>query len=172
MEQSTTYLNVHTRLTEHHQQSTTINHSSIHHPHVSNILLSTEILYYNQHARPLPEIRTGSNVAIQNTSTRRRDIYGVVTVIGPHHPCFIKTASGHVLVRNCHFLRRHVPITSPTIVTEPPHFESLQDRPTVNCLPPFLPTQAAPTTGTSVPLVVPRHSKRPHKKPSRLIEEM
>lgn len=40
--------------------------------------------YYNQHARALPEINVGMNVAIQNTGTKMWDIYGIVTDIGPH----------------------------------------------------------------------------------------
>ena len=129
--------------------------------------------YYNQHARPLPEIIIGSNIAIQNTSMRLWDIHGIVTVIGPHRHYFIKTASGHVLGRNCCYLRHCIPITSPTIVTETPHLESLQKKSsTVNQSPPLPPTQLAPTTGTSVSLEVPWHSKRLHKKPSHLIEEM
>ena len=41
-------------------------------------------LYYNRHARTLPEIHIGSNVAIQDGDTKRWDIYGKVTHIGPH----------------------------------------------------------------------------------------
>ena len=52
--------------------------------------------YYNQHAKPLPEIGSRSKVAGQNTVTRLWDIYGVVTAISPHSHYFVKTASGHV----------------------------------------------------------------------------
>ena len=60
--------------------------------------------YYNQHARVLPEIGVGSNVAIQNSVTKLWDIYGIITAIGPHCRYYIKTASGRVLVRNRRYL--------------------------------------------------------------------
>ena len=65
---------------------------------------------YNQHARELPEIGVGSNVAIQNAVTKLWDIYGIVTAIAPHRRYFVKTTSGHVLVRNHHYLQWRVPI--------------------------------------------------------------
>ena len=41
--------------------------------------------YYNQHAHPLPEITVGTNVAIQNPTTKRWDIlYGTVVAVGPY----------------------------------------------------------------------------------------
>ena len=76
--------------------------------------------HYNQHAYSLPDINIGSNVAIQNPITKRWDIYGVVTEIGPYSCYHIKTASGHVLVRNRHFLRRCVPISPHEYSGEPP----------------------------------------------------
>ena len=39
---------------------------------------------YNSKARPLPEIKIGSRVALQNHEAKRWDIYGTVTDIGPH----------------------------------------------------------------------------------------
>ena len=65
--------------------------------------------HYNCHAHTLPDIHVGSNVAVQDASTKRWDIYGVVTDIGPHRRYFVKTGSGRVLVRNRRFLRRRVP---------------------------------------------------------------
>ena len=65
--------------------------------------------FYNAHARNLPEIRIGSNVAIQDSETKLWDIYGIVTDIGPHRRYYIKTQSGRVLVRNRRFLHRRVP---------------------------------------------------------------
>ena len=100
---------------------------------------------YNQHARGLPEIGVGSNVAIQNTVTKLGDIYGIITAIGPHRRYFVKTASGRVLVRNRRYLRRHVPFASPADAVGPPS--------TVNpsCRPPSPPP--------------PRCSTRPHPRP-------
>ena len=60
--------------------------------------------YYNQHARALPEIHIGSNVAIQNTITKLWDIYGIVTAIGPHRHYYVETFSGHVLLMNLRYL--------------------------------------------------------------------
>ena len=71
--------------------------------------------YYNQHARPLLDIGIGSNVAIQDSSSRLWDIYGIVTAIGPHRCYFVKTASGCILFRNWRFLRRRLPTTPGTI---------------------------------------------------------
>ena len=70
--------------------------------------------FYNLHAHPLPDIRIGSHVAIQNTQSKLWDIYGIVTDITPHRRYFIKTSSGRVLVRNRRFLRRRVPLSIPT----------------------------------------------------------
>jgi len=56
--------------------------------------------YYNQHAHTLPDITTGTNVAIQNPTTKRWDIYGVVTTVGPYRNYHIKTSNGQILVRN------------------------------------------------------------------------
>ena len=98
---------------------------------------------YNHNAKPLPEIKIGSKVAIQNHETKRWDIYGTVTDISPHRRYFIKTQSGRVLVRNRKFLRRRIP---PSL---PPH--------TVN-------TSTAPNPDG------PRRSTRIRNKPSRLID--
>ncbi len=69
---------------------------------------------YNAHAHSLPDIRIGSNVAIQNSETKLWDIYGIVTNIGKHRRYYVKTHSGRVLVRNRRFLRRRVPASIPT----------------------------------------------------------
>ena len=71
-----------------------------------------EVEYY--YDRTAHRFRGGSNVAVQDSSTKRWDIYGVVTDIGPHRRYSIKTSSGHVLVRNRRFLRRRIPILPPT----------------------------------------------------------
>ena len=107
--------------------------------------------YYNQHARELPEIRIGSKVAVQNNTTKRWDTYGMVTAIGPYRRYYVKTASGQVLVRNRRYLRRRIPIVPPdTTSTE----------------------HQNPTHPTGPCTSLPRRSARPHRKPSRLIEEI
>ena len=40
--------------------------------------------FYTAHVCNLPEIRIGSNVAVQDSETKLWDIYGIVTDIGPH----------------------------------------------------------------------------------------
>ena len=64
---------------------------------------------YNAHARNLPDIQLGSNVALQNPRTKLRDIYGTVVHISPYRRYSIKTQGGRVLVRNRRFLRRRTP---------------------------------------------------------------
>ena len=61
---------------------------------------------YNQRAQSLPDIKKGTNVAIQNPVTKMWDIYGIVTDINPHRRYFICTQSGSILVSNRRFLRR------------------------------------------------------------------
>ena len=112
--------------------------------------------YYNQHARALPEIHVGSNVAIQNTTTKRWEIYGIVTAIGPHRRYDVKTASGHVLVRNCRYLRRLVPLTPPGVTAGTPQ-------------PPQTENPESSTTHPSPPPL--RRSTRCHRRPNRLVEE-
>ena len=102
-------------------------------------------LSYNNHAQTLPEITIGSNVALQNDDTKRWDIYGTVTAIGPHRRYFVKTQSGRVLVRNRRFLRRCILISLPQ-----------------RCV-------AVDQSPTEVPI---RSSPCAHQKPQRLIEEM
>ena len=105
---------------------------------------------YNQRAQELPEIRVGSNMAIQNTVTKLWDIYGIVTAIAPHRRYFVKTASAHVLVRNHHYLQWRVPIASPADAVGPPSTVNPGPRPP----PP------------------PQRSTRPHTRPSRLINKV
>ena len=108
---------------------------------------------YNQHARPLPDINVGTKVAIQDQCTKRWDIYGTVTDIGPHRRYFIKTLSGRVLVRNRRFLRKRLPVS---LV---PHTSSGDLTPPAPLPSPIL-TPA------------PRRSSRARKPTKRLIEEM
>ena len=64
---------------------------------------------YNKIAKPLPDIATGSHVAIQNKETNSFDIYGVVVSVDRFRKYTIKTASGRLLVRNRRFIRKRVP---------------------------------------------------------------
>ena len=65
--------------------------------------------YYNTGVHPLPEIRVGTNVAVQDHRTRLWDTYGVVIAIGPQRQYHVKTQKGSILVRNQRFIRRRVP---------------------------------------------------------------
>ena len=47
--------------------------------------------YYNQHSHTLPDIDIGS---IQHKDTKRWEIYGIVTDIGPNRRYYVKTQSG------------------------------------------------------------------------------
>ena len=64
--------------------------------------------YYDQHAHKLPDLQVGSHVAIQNTSSKLWDIYGIITAIAPHRRYFVRTQSGNILVRNRRFLRKRI----------------------------------------------------------------
>ena len=64
--------------------------------------------YYDQHAHKLPDLHVGSHVAIQNTSSKLWDIYGIITAIAPHRRYFVRTQSGNILVRNRRFLRKRI----------------------------------------------------------------
>ena len=103
--------------------------------------------YYNQHAHTLPDITNGTNVAIQNPTTKRWDIYGVVTAVGPYRRYHIKTSNGRVLVRNRRYIRRRVPVV-PTTPNNPPDDVITPDPP-------------AP----------PRRSTRQSRRPIRYVEE-
>ena len=105
--------------------------------------------YYNQHAQTLPEIAIGTNVAIQNDTTKRWDIYGVVTEVGPFRRYHVKTSTGRVLVRNRRYIRRRVPVVPPTVqnIPNPPIRINLD------------------------PPAIPRRSARQHRRPLRYIEE-
>ena len=75
---------------------------------------------YNSEARPLPEIKIGSRVALQNHEfqTKQWDIYGTVTDISPHRRYLIRTQSGRVLVRNRRYLCCCIPPSIPTVTTD------------------------------------------------------
>ena len=64
--------------------------------------------YYDQHAHKLPDLHVGSHVAIQNTSSKLWDIYGIITAIATHRRYFVRTQSGNILVRNRRFLRKRI----------------------------------------------------------------
>ena len=112
--------------------------------------------YHNQKAHPLPEINIGTNVAIQNPSTKQWDTYGIIMQIGPYRQYHVKLTNGRVLIRNRRFIRRHIPVT-PLAPSEPP------------CSPPSpLPSPQPPPTQPPQAL---RRSSRPHRPQIRYADE-
>ena len=69
--------------------------------------------YYNQNVHPLPDIREGTHVAIQDPRTKMWTTYGMVTYVGQHRKYYIKTNTGRVLVRNRRIIQRRVPASLP-----------------------------------------------------------
>ena len=65
---------------------------------------------HNQTAHLLPDIKQGSQVVLQNPTTRLWDAYAVVVSVDPHCKYRVKTKDGRVLVRN---LRCWVPTLYP-----------------------------------------------------------
>ena len=91
--------------------------------------------YYDQHAHKLPDLHVGSHVAIQNTSSKLWDIYGIITAIAPHRRYFVRTQSGNILVRNRRFLRKRIATSvhardpSTSFLRILTHFRPLRDEP-------------------------------------------
>ena len=114
---------------------------------------------YNASAATLPDLRVGTQVAIQNPSTKLWDRYGVIVQLGSYHRYFVHLPSGRILTRNRRFIRRrfgfsvHVPVTPAS------------GSPTGNT--------PSPTEPASSPVApAPRRSVRSRRKPDRLIETM
>ena len=63
-------------------------------------------LTYNCHARDLPALHVGSQVALQNPDTGTWDRCGVITDVGPHRRYYVRLPSGRVLTRNRRHLRQ------------------------------------------------------------------
>ena len=115
--------------------------------------------YYNQRAHLLPEINIGTNVAVQNPSTKQWDTYGIITQIGPYRQYHVKLTNGRVLIRNRRFIRRRVPITPPVPSGPPVQLHS-----------PLSPSSSPgpPVIRSPQPL---RRSSRPRRPPIRYADE-
>ena len=76
---------------------------------------------YDQHAHPL---QVGNHVAVQNPTSKLWDIYRTITAAGLYRHYFIKTQSGHILVRNRQFIQKRSPLSiagsSPVLPPNPP----------------------------------------------------
>ena len=119
-------------------------------------LKNSEERRYNQHARDLPGLRVGSQVAVQNHNTKRWDRCGVITEVDhQRRRYFIRMPSGRVLTRNRRFLRQRYAYAEPPTTDSPA--AALETRPTRN--------DTAP--GQQL-----RRSSRIRRRPVRLIEEI
>ena len=61
--------------------------------------------YYNASAQSLPVLSVGSEVAVQDPTTKLWSHHGTICDIGPHRRYFIRMANGKVMTRNRRFLR-------------------------------------------------------------------
>ena len=114
---------------------------------------------YNPSAATLPDLRVGTQVEIQNTSTKLWDRYGVIVQLSSYHGFFVCLPGGRILTRNRRFIRRrfgfsvHVPATKAS------------GSPTGNA--------PSPTEPASSPVApAPRRSIQSRHKPDRLVAQM
>ena len=66
--------------------------------------------HYNSTAKPLPVVRIGTTVDVQDSRTGQWDRTGIVVGVGDHRDYLVKLPSGRVLWRNRRFLRAHRPL--------------------------------------------------------------
>ena len=137
---------------------------------------------YNQHARDLPTLGIGSQVAVQNHASGLWDRHGVVTDVGPHRRYFIRLPSGRVLTRNRRHIRRRYahaqpdPADTASLVEPPPYAADAglspnRSGPATHDAGP-LPQPSPAALVTAPPPAAPRRSARPRRRPERLIEAM
>ena len=70
---------------------------------------------YNKSARPLPALRIGQHVCIQDPATKLWSRVGVIVAIGQRRDYYVKLPSGRVYWRNRRFLRPYHPtVSTPT----------------------------------------------------------
>ncbi|KAI0225297.1 hypothetical protein LSAT2_023835 [Lamellibrachia satsuma] len=60
---------------------------------------------YNRQSRPLPQLRIGTQVRLQNPITKKWDRVGVIIGIGRHRDYHVKLPSGRVYWRNRRFMK-------------------------------------------------------------------
>ena len=70
---------------------------------LEHLMMIKCVILYN-----LPDLQNGSTVALQNPQTKLWDIYGTIINIGPIHRYYIKTQSGHDLLRKYLFTITHL----------------------------------------------------------------
>ena len=123
---------------------------------------------YNQHVRPLREIKKGTNVAVQIPVTKMFDIYGIVTDLAPHRRYFIRTQSGRILVRNRRYLRRRTPVSVHGYTPGELHVHQEDDQPLGRVQEHLDPTPGVQEHSDPPP----RRSNRLQHRRRRLIEEI
>ena len=139
---------------------------------------------YNCHARDLPALHVGSQVALQNPDTGTWDRCGVITDVGPHRRYYVRLPSGRVLTRNRRHLRQRYAHAQPDTAdaaqtgepqTGEPHTDDTPDGSITLPAPPlFQHTPEPPPPSPSPPpparpVAGPRRSERPRCRPARYI---
>ena len=66
---------------------------------------------YDRTARPLPALKIGRHVCLQDPQTRLWDKTGVIVAVGRQRTYLVKLPSGRILWRNRRFLRPYRPLT-------------------------------------------------------------
>ena len=129
---------------------------------------------YDRHARDLRDLDVGSQVAVQDSATKRWDRFGIVTEVGPHRRYFVRLPSGRVLTRNRRFLRQRYGHATPELSAPDP---VLPPPPAGDDAPAYQPPAEAPPPRGRPPAVEegqgppsPRRSSRVRRRPERLIE--
>ena len=115
--------------------------------------------YYDRTVHPLSDIQQGSQVVLQNPTTKLWDMYGVVISVEPHRRYRVRIKSGKVLIRNRRFLRRRTPVLNPQHRVTPVN--------TGSAMPPA--SRSSPNSPTQEP--PPRRSSRTTRRPQRLVED-
>ena len=69
---------------------------------------------YNLTAKPLPELKVGNYINIQDPYTRRWTETGIIVEVGRNRQYLIKKQNGRLTWRNRRFIRKHHPLISPS----------------------------------------------------------
>ncbi|XP_043241537.1 uncharacterized protein LOC122391560 isoform X1 [Amphibalanus amphitrite] len=135
--------------------------------------------HYNSTAKPLPAVRIGTTVDVQDSRTGQWDRTGIVVGVGDHRDYLVKLPSGRVLWRNRRFLRPHRPLLPcsfrPCSVPSPPARDSSPAERDDSRLVRFrLDGVDAPSVAPCAPTVTCepaplRRSERARRAPSRLV---
>jgi len=77
---------------------------------------------YDDHAKPLPPLESGTAVRIQDPTTKLWDRAGTIVYVGRHRKYRVKQLNGRLLWRNRRFIREDhtLAATDPVLTAEPP----------------------------------------------------